>query len=135
MIVRVSILAGLALSLASCTTTTGPAKNAIEAKWNGQQAGAFFAKFGPPVADSAAGGATLYTWRGGNRTRVVPAEYEVAADGTRGKLLRPARTVYLRCEVQLTVSPDYLIRSVRTVVDRPGVNGGPSYCEEFLTAE
>ncbi|QLF69719.1 hypothetical protein FE840_009290 [Peteryoungia desertarenae] len=131
--VRASMIAGLALTLAGCTTT-GPAKNAIEEKWNGREAGAFFAKFGPPVADTAAGGATLYTWRGGRSTRTLPAEYETARDGTRGRLLRPARTVYLRCEVQLTVSPDYVIRSVRTVVDRPGANGGPSYCEEFLTA-
>jgi hypothetical protein len=36
--------------------------------------------------------------------------------------------------VQLTVSSDYIIRGVRTVVDRPGTNGGKSYCAEFLTA-
>jgi len=121
---------GLAVALAGCTTT-GVAKNDVETRWNGQQAGMFFAKFGPPVGDAAAGRSTIYTWRGGHKTRVVPAVYE-QVDGKKGNIISKARTEYLRCEVQLTVSPDYIIRSVRTVVDRPGVNGGQSYCEEFL---
>lgn len=125
----------LCLVAAGCTTTTGTPKNEIESRWNGQQAGAFFAKFGPPVSDAASGTSTLYTWRGGFNTRVVPATYEDLGNGKRGKLLTRARTEYLRCEVQLTVSSDYVIRGVRTVVDRPGTNGGKSYCAEFLTAE
>lgn len=128
-------LAALSIALAGCTTTGGVPKNEIETRWNGQQAGAFFAKFGPPVSDAAAGTSTLYTWRGGYNTRVVPATYEDLGDGKRGKLLTRARTEYLRCEVQLTVSSDYIIRGVRTVVDRPGTQGGKSYCAEFLTAE
>ncbi|MHA7970126.1 hypothetical protein [Rhizobium sp. CAU 1783] len=129
---RVITMAGLALALAGCTTTGG-AKGPIEARWNGQQAGAFFAKFGPPAGDTEAGGATLYTWRGGYKSRAVPAVYEDLGDGKKGKLLKQARTEYLRCEVQLTVSPDYTIRSIRTVVDRQ--TDGRSYCAEFLTAE
>ncbi|MDI6834559.1 hypothetical protein [Ciceribacter thiooxidans] len=129
---RVITMAGLALALAACTTT-GIARNGVEARWNGKQAGAFFAKFGPPVSDTAAGGNTLYSWRGGYKTRVVPAVYE-DLNGKKGKLLQRARTEYLRCEVQLTVSPDYVIRGVRTVVDKRGADG-KSYCEEFLAAE
>ncbi|AOG09636.1 hypothetical protein [Agrobacterium sp. RAC06] len=128
------LIATLCLAAAGCTTVGGAPTNEIETRWNGQQAGAFFAKFGPPVSDAASGSATLYTWRGGFKTRVVPATYEDLGDGKRGKLLTRARTEYLRCEVQLTVSSDYIIRSVRTVVDRPGTNGGKSYCAEFLTA-
>lgn len=128
------LIAALCLAAAGCTTVGGAPTNEIEARWNGQQAGAFFAKFGPPVSDAASGTATLYTWRGGFKTRVVPATYEDLGDGKRGKMLTRARTEYLRCEVQLTVSSDYIIRSVRTVVDRPGTNGGKSYCAEFLTA-
>jgi hypothetical protein len=129
------LIAALCLAAAGCTTTGGGPKNEIEARWNGQQAGAFFAKFGPPVSDAASGASTLYTWRGGFNTRVVPATYEDLGNGKKGKLLTRARTEYLRCEVQLTVSSDYVIRGVRTVVDRPGTNGGKSYCAEFLTAE
>ena len=56
------LIAALALAATGCTTTGTP-KNEIETRWNGQQAGAFFAKFGPPVSDAAAGTSTLYTWR------------------------------------------------------------------------
>jgi hypothetical protein len=129
------LIAALCLTAAGCTTTGGMPKNEIEARWNGQPAGAFFAKFGPPVSDAASGSSTLYTWRGGNKTRVVPATYEDLGNGKRGKLLTRARTEYLRCEVQLTVSSDYVIRGVRTVVDRPVTNGGKSYCAEFLAAD
>ena len=132
--VTAGLVAAMGLAAASCTTTSVP-KNEVEARWNGQQAGAFFARFGPPVADTAAGTSTLYTWRGGNKTRVIPATYEDLGNGRKGKLLTQARTQYLRCEVQLTVSSDYVIRSIRTVVDRPGINGGKSYCAEFLAAE
>ncbi|MCX8998547.1 hypothetical protein NOF55_15650 [Rhizobiaceae bacterium BDR2-2] len=129
--IRIITLAGLALALGGCVTATG-AQNGIEKRWNGQQAGAFFAKFGPPVTDQQIGASTIYTWRGGYRTRTVQARYAEGSGGRRGALLSPARTEYLRCEVQLTVSPDYVIRSVRTIIDKPGVNGAPSYCEEFL---
>ncbi|MGF0536962.1 hypothetical protein ACQQ2Q_03135 [Agrobacterium sp. ES01] len=127
---RATVTTGLILALAGCTTTGVP-RNDVEARWNGQQAGAFFAKFGPPISDTAAGGSTLYTWRGGYQTRTIPAVYETI-NGKKGKMLHSARTEYVRCEAQLTVSPDYVIRSVRLVVDKPGIDGGPSYCEEFL---
>ncbi|MDH4442633.1 MAG: hypothetical protein QE284_19880 [Rhizobium sp.] len=132
--VTAGLVAALGLTAAGCTTTGAP-KGDVEARWNGQQAGAFFAKFGPPVSDAASGASTLYTWRGANKTRVIPATYEDLGNGKKGKLLTQARTQYLRCEVQLTVSSDYVIRSIRTVVDRPGVNGGKSYCAEFLAAD
>lgn len=122
----------LALMLAGCETT-GVARNAVEARWNGQQAGSFFAKFGPPANDMpASGGSTVYSWRGGYKARVIPAVYEDLGGGKKGKLLRAARTEYARCELQLTVSPDYVIRSIRTLVDKPGIDGGKTYCEELL---
>ncbi len=132
--IRIITLAGLALVLSGCTTATISKPNAIETRWNGQQAGAFFAKFGAPMADQQTGASTIYTWRGGYRTRTVAAKYAEGSKGKKGALISPARTEYLRCEVQLTVSPDYVIRSVRTIIDKPGQNGAPSYCEEFLTA-
>ena len=133
--IRIITLAGLALALGSCTTApVGGKPNALETRWNGQQAGIFFAKFGPPVSDQTTGASTIYTWRGGYKNRTVAAKYADAKGGKKGALLSPARTEYLRCEVQLTVSPDYVIRSVRPIVDKPGMNGGPSYCEEFLAA-
>ncbi|MDS7596406.1 hypothetical protein [Agrobacterium tumefaciens] len=132
-------LAGLAIALSACTTSTGSGpsftqKSPVESRWVGQSAGVFFAKFGPPLSDTEAGSATIYNWRGGYKKATVPAKFEEGKDGKRGRQISPARTAYLSCTVQLNVSSDYRITSVRTVSDRPGVNG-PSYCAEFLAAD
>ncbi|TCM58131.1 hypothetical protein C8J36_10128 [Rhizobium sp. PP-F2F-G48] len=131
MTLRVFAAAGLALALAGCTTIAPQQQNAVEARWAGQPAGVFFAQFGPPTADVQSGGNTLYSWKGGYRNRKVPATYAKKPDGSRGKQTSPARTDYLSCSVQLTVSSDYVIRSVRLVGDRRQP-GGPSWCEEVL---
>lgn len=130
-------LVGLALALSACTTSTPisiAAKSPVETRWVGQSAGVFFAKFGPPLSDTQSGSDTVFNWRGGYKTAKVPAQYAKGSDGKPGKQTAPARTAYLSCTIQLTVSGDYKIRSIRTVSDRPGVNG-PSYCAEFLAAE
>ncbi|ASY68041.1 hypothetical protein N181_06030 [Sinorhizobium fredii USDA 205] len=128
---RMMTAAGLVLVLAGCTTTTGVARNAVEKRWLGQPAGTFFAQFGPPLSDVETGGDTVYSWKGGYKTRRIPAEYEKTADGKRGKRISAARTEYLSCAVQLTVSSDYVIRSIRIAGDRKRPTG-PSWCEEFL---
>ncbi|MBP1882987.1 hypothetical protein [Sinorhizobium mexicanum] len=128
---RMMTVAGLALALAGCTTTSGVARNAVETQWLGKPAGIFFAQFGPPIGDVETGDDTVYSWKGGYKTRKIPVQYEKTADGKRGKRIAAARTEYLSCSVQLTVSSDYVIRAVRLVGDRKRVNG-PSWCEEFL---
>lgn len=134
--VRSVTLAGLAMALSACTTTTPSLapKNAVETRWVGQSAGVFFAKYGPPLSDVDSGNTTTFTWRGGYKTAKIPAKFDEGRDGKRGRQISSARTSYLSCTVQLVVGSDYKIRSVRTVSDRPGVNG-PSYCAEFLAAE
>ena len=127
---RMMTAAGLALALAGCTTV-GPARNAVEARWNGQPAGTFFAQFGPPISDVDSGDSTVYSWKGGYKTLRIPAEYAKGPDGKRGKRISAARTEYLSCSVQLTVSSDYVIRSIRVAGDhRQG--DGPTWCEQFL---
>ena len=127
--------AGLAIALSACTTTPSIAtRNPVETRWVGQSAGVFFAKFGPPLSDVDSGGTTTFTWRGGYKTAKIPAQFEEGKDGKRGRQTAAARTSYLSCTVQVVVGDDYKIRSVRTISDRPGVNG-PSYCAEFLAAE
>ena len=106
---RIAVLAGLALAVAGCTTASIPT-NPLQARWNGKPAGTFFAAYGPPLSDTeAAGGATLYKWRGGF---------------SRGRA----------CQVELTVDSTYKIRTIRAVVDQPGQKGGPSHCETVLDA-
>ena len=128
---RMMTAGALGLLLAGCTTTTGITRNAVEARWLGQPAGPFFAQFGPPISDVEAGGDTVYSWKGGYKTRKIAAEYEKTADGKRGKRISAPRTEYLSCSVQLTVSSDYVIRAIRIAGDRKRPNG-PTWCEEFL---
>lgn len=127
---RMMTVAAMALALAGCTTV-GPAQNAVETRWNGQPAGVFFARFGPPISDVASGDSTVYTWKGGYKSRKTPAQYETTKDGKRGKKTASARTEYLSCTVQLTVSSDYVIRNVH-IIGGGKTSQGPSWCEEFL---
>lgn len=129
-------LAGLAIALSACTTATPSLtpRSAVETRWVGQSAGVFFAKFGAPLTDVTTGSTTSYTWRGGYRTAKIPAKFEEGKDGKRGRQISAARNASLSCTVQLVVGSDYKINSVRTVSDRPGING-PSYCAEFLAGE
>jgi hypothetical protein len=134
MLIRSFIFAGTALALSSCTTVSISPKNPVETRWIGQSAGSFFAKFGPPASDVAAGSQTLYTWKGGYKNSRIPAQYAKGEDGKRGKQIAPAKTVYLSCGVQLTTDDDYMIKRIAITSDRPGVEG-PSYCAEFLGGE
>lgn len=130
---RLMTVAGLALALAGCTTV-GPARNAVESRWNGQPAGTFFAKFGPPISDVQNGDKTVYSWKGGYKKRTIPAQYAEGENGKKGKKIASARTEFLSCSVQLNVSADYVIRSVQVLGDRKS-STGPSWCDEFLAGD
>ncbi|MCJ8517453.1 hypothetical protein ABID21_000216 [Pseudorhizobium tarimense] len=107
--------AAFAVLLSACTTTSAPS-NPIEARWVGQSAGAFFARYSPPMSDTPAGSTTLYNWRGGYQ-RIK---------------LQNGRTANVSCAAQITVDEDYVIRKIRITADRQGAKG-QSYCEELLT--
>lgn len=129
---RTLMIAGLALTVAGCTTTAPLSGDPLSARWVGTEAGKFFAAYGPPVSDEEVGSSTVYVWRGGYRTRRTPAEYK--GEGKSKKLVSRARTEYLVCQVKLTVGSDYMIKSIAKTVDKPGVDGGPTWCEQTLDA-
>lgn len=128
--IRTFAAAGLAIALAGCTTIPS-AGDPVAARWNGQSAGKFFAAYGPPLSDAENGSSVVYSWKGGYKTVRVPAKYAEGDNGKRGKQTAPARTMYLRCQAEITTNSDYTIRSIRTVNDMPG-ESGKSYCAEFL---
>jgi len=130
---RLMTVAGLALTLAGCTTV-GPARNSVEARWKGQPAGVFFAAFGPPQSDVSSGDMTVYSWKGGYKKRTIPAQFAEGENGKKGKKIASARTEFLSCSVQLNVSSDYVIRSI-TVLGDIKKSSGPSWCEEFLAGD
>lgn len=129
---RTLLIAGMALSVAGCTTTAALSTDPLSKRWVGVEAGKFFAAYGPPVSDEEAGSTTTYVWRGGYKSRRLPAQYE--GEGKSKKQVARAQTQYLVCQVKLTVGDDYRIRTITRMVDRPGAAGGPSWCEEFLDA-
>ncbi len=129
---RSLLIAGVAMTLAGCTTTASLSGDPLSARWVGTEAGKFFAAYGPPTSDEEMGSTTIYSWRGGYKTRKTPAQYD--GEGKKKKLVARARTEYLVCQVKLTVGEDYMIKSISTVVDKRDPKGGPSWCEQFLDA-
>ena len=94
MLFRSITLAGLAIALSACTTSTGSApsftqKSPVETRWVGQSAGIFFAKFGPPLSDTETGSSTIYNWRGGYKKATVPARSKMARTARRVARFRP----------------------------------------------
>jgi hypothetical protein len=114
---RLIAAAALAGVLSGCATTASP-PSPIEARWKGQSAGVFFARFAPPYSDVTSGSQTTYNWRGGFQ-RIK------TKDG---------RSMRVNCSAQIVTDQDYRIQSITVTADRPGANG-PSYCTELLTAE
>ncbi len=74
------VAAGLvAAALAGCVTTE-QAGQAIAARWIGEPSDAFFVQYGPPRGSYAlANGDVIHSWRGGETTKHVPAQYAPVA--------------------------------------------------------
>ncbi|MDE1156195.1 MAG: hypothetical protein PW735_10765 [Acidobacteriaceae bacterium] len=104
----------LTAALASCTTVS-LADNPINKRWVGHSAGEFFAKYNPPLDDTASGSSTIFNWRGGYK-RIK---------------LQTGANASVSCSAKITVSDAYVIRDITITADRPGATG-PSYCEELL---
>lgn len=77
---RILLVAAFAALLSGCTTTE-EVNTAIQSRWTGQPADAFFTRYGPPVSSFALNnGGTVYTWRGGEKTNYIPAQYAQPSD-------------------------------------------------------
>lgn len=105
------------------------ASSALSKRWVGEEAGKFFAAYGPPNADMSSFSKTVYNWRGGFQKRKVPAVKD-----KNGKIVTRARTVQLACQVKLTVDKSYHIKKIEVVADRDLGAGKPTWCEEYLDA-
>jgi hypothetical protein len=78
--IRLAALALAAATLAGCTTTE-EANTVIQSRWIGQPAELVFSRYGPPVSEFRTGtGNTIYTWRGGEKTQYIPAQYSTPAE-------------------------------------------------------
>ena len=128
-----------AVAMACGCTTTEEANKAIQSRWTGQPADMFFAQYGPPESVyRMTNGGNVYTWRGGDKTRYIPAQYErvetpaiarsVTTEVTNGqvtktststvgvtvpgreRMISPARNEELFCEIQIATDPADRIR-------------------------
>lgn len=129
---RSLLLSALGLALAGCSTVS-VSNDPLSARWVGQEAGKFFAAYGPPASDDQGASSTTYVWRGGYKTAKIAAQY--SGEGKDKKLVSKARTAYLVCQVKLVVGSDYRISSITATVDRPSPDGGASWCEQTLDAK
>ena len=130
--VRILLTTGMALLLAGCTTTASLSGDPLSKRWVGTNAGKFFAAYGPPISDEESGSATTYVWRGGYSHHRTAAQYK--GEGKNRKLVARAHTDYLVCQVKLVVGSDYMIKSIDATTDKPGPDGGPSWCQQTLDA-
>lgn len=153
------VMGVLALGLLAGCTTTEEANQAIQGRWIGQSSDAFFSQYGPPSSEFPLNsGGTVYTWRGGETDRNVPAQYRdmtkqereyekrrggstiiniggnMAMDATPpGKvLLAPSRTEELGCEAQISTNSGGVITSIRTSRDTDGEGFSFSRCAEVF---
>ncbi len=149
----------IALGLLAGCTTTEEANQAIQGRWIGQPSDAFFSQYGPPSsAFPLNSGGTVYTWRGGETSRTVSAQYRdmtkqereyeekrrgstiiniggnMAMDATPpGKvLLSPSRTEQLGCEAQISTNAAGIITNIRTSRDTDGEGFSFSRCAEVF---
>ncbi|MER0239394.1 hypothetical protein [Fulvimarina sp. MAC8] len=159
---RIMALGLAALGLAACTTTED-ANQAIQSRWTGQQSDLFFSQYGPPASTFPLNnGGTVYTWRGGETVRDVPAQYRAMSKEERkfeekrrnnstiiniggsmsmesappGQVLvTPARTEQLGCEAQITTNDRGIITNIRTSRDTDGEGFSFSRCAEVFGVE
>ncbi len=77
--VRWVMVAALAAVVSGCVTTE-QASEAIQSRWVGQGADAFFQRYGAPRSEfPLSNGDVLYTWRGGETTKYIAATYAAPA--------------------------------------------------------
>ena len=153
-------IATTAVILYGCTTTE-EANKAIQSRWIGPPADMFFSQYGPPESVyRMTGGGNVYTWRGGDKTRYVPAQYErvetpavarsVTTEVTNGqvtktststvgvsmpareRMISPARNEQLFCEIQISTDPADRIQSIRASNDTDGEGLSLSRCAEVM---
>ncbi|WP_075290097.1 hypothetical protein [Pararhizobium arenae] len=167
--IRILLAAAVAALLSGCTTTE-EANTAIQSRWIGQPADAFFTRYGPPQSRFPLNdGGSIYSWRGGDKTNYIPAQYaqpstddddvfgksvtktttredgnETTVTTTRTsfgisdntpRMIAPARTEQLFCEVQISTGPDDRITTIRASNDTTGEGLSLSRCAEVLEVQ
>ncbi|MDQ0423545.1 hypothetical protein J2045_004597 [Peteryoungia aggregata LMG 23059] len=163
---KTSLLAALILPLAvlSACTTTEDANRALQSRWIGQPVERFFAAYGPPINEYPLSSGTIYTWRGGDKTRYIPPTYsspeparttvrtETRTDSA-GKtvvtqtrvvtrdpfwepeMISPPQYQQLFCELQINTDKAGVIATIRASNDTDGDGFSLSRCAEVLGVE
>lgn len=156
--VRVLLALTAALTLGACTTTE-EANVAMRTDWIGRSSDDFFSAYGPPYQSyNRQDGGTIYSWRGGETERYVPAQFSTLGQGRERKstvvvtdssgrsvvetrtsteeperiMTAPPRSESLYCEAQITADEDGIIRSIGATGDTDGEGLSFSRCGELF---
>ncbi|MCO5089504.1 hypothetical protein [Bosea sp. (in: a-proteobacteria)] len=149
MMVRTILAVGfVAVALAGCQTTK-QASEVLENRWIGQPADAFFVANGPPASEFTRDtGGAIYTWRGGEATSHLPAQWQMPASKPANRsqsafsgfnpqpypvLVQPARRIDYYCEAQIVADASGVIENIRISRDTDGRGLSFSRCAEVFS--
>ncbi|BDA85763.1 hypothetical protein Sa4125_33050 [Aureimonas sp. SA4125] len=155
---RFPVALAAVLMVTGCTTTE-EANVAMRTDWIGRSSDDFFSAYGPPYQSyDRQDGGTIYSWRGGETRRFVPAQFATVGEGRERKTTRvvtdssgrsvvetrsrteeplrvmtaPPRSEELFCEAQITADKDGIIRFIGATGDTDGEGLSFSRCGELF---
>lgn len=135
------------VALAGCQTSQEAARN-MQNRWIGMPADSFFVENGPPVSTfQRDNGGEIYTWRGGEKTSVTPAQFRSTVQPAKPSIhdrgytaprptvvttYQPERRYDYVCEAQIVADAQGIIEAVRISRDTDGVGLSFSRCAELF---
>ncbi|MBD0414621.1 hypothetical protein [Oryzicola mucosus] len=141
-LILLALAAPVVFVLSGCTTTADANKQ-MRSDYIGRQSDAFFARYGPPSSSyKLNGGGTVYSWRGGQTTVTVPAQYKTVDTPVYdpfGSTSTRTSTTITRPDDNTTVTETRTSRTdIRTVQQQVLVSPAREkslFCEARITAD
>jgi len=131
------------LAIAGCATTQ-EAERAMSSRFVGHPSDQFFSRYGAPQASFAMhDGQILYTWRGGQSVRHIPAEYKTIGENASGvgstttkttkRVSHPSPTETVTTTKSKSVSTALTLAPQQVMVSP--ARDVPIFCEAQLTVD
>jgi len=113
------------LTLAACTTTQ-QAHDALQTRWLGRSADAFFVQYGPPASSfPLADGRLVYEWTGGRRNYALGGSafttaHAVGSTAYATTSYSGGGTLAVGCSVRIVADGERTIQAIAPTVDTVG---------------
>lgn len=139
---RLAAVAAIAGAMLIGCTTTEEAQQVIQSRWVGQPIELFFTQYGPPYSQfPMQSGSVIYTWRGGDATRYIPATYTTPTqpdDPVIGRTTTTTKTTETKKGEKVTKTTTTSV-SIAAPAPQPQMISPPRYeklfCELQITAD